>query len=254
MLDSVRCMAVDSGCRGRNNWHAQSWLYLFELRGGQSPARQGLPLAFRRRHLGLIHQGICIEVQQCANKRNEQKPLEKMLCMMHSLHEINKQTKWGYNKAIKAPIFKSRCLWSQKTKPLMRLDDKRWNWDNLCFWFTKTLALLVVRHRRGNGEDSKLRNFLELFLQPFVKKNHTHRKFYPPCDDSLPTKNVRDIDHSSRVSLNCLRSIHMIRSLQTLILLYSVRVAAKHERFHNFSRGDFKNFMGRWRANCSTEG
>lgn len=88
----------------------------------------------------------------------------------------------------------------------------------------------------------------------FCKKNHTHRKFYPPCDDSLPTKNVRDIDHSSRVSLNCLRSIHMIRLLQTLILLYSVRVAAKHERFHNFSRGDFKDFMGRWRANCSTEG
>lgn len=96
---TVHSVAVDSGHRGKKKKKRFDVLSVdciyFELRGGQSAFCQGLPLAIQRRHLGLIHQGICIEVQQCAEKHNELKAPKKMLCMMHSLQEINKQTKFG---------------------------------------------------------------------------------------------------------------------------------------------------------------
>ena len=66
--------------------------YLFDLRGGA-----GLPLASQPPHLGLIHPGICNNVQ--TNVMHKSRP-SKMPCMMHGVHEINKQTKRGYNKAI----------------------------------------------------------------------------------------------------------------------------------------------------------
>lgn len=56
-----------------------------------------------------------------------------MLRVVHSLQEINKQTKWGYNKAIWGPIFKIQMLVVPNAEPQIRLDDKRWNRVNLCF-------------------------------------------------------------------------------------------------------------------------
>lgn len=52
---------------------------------------------------------------------------------MHSLHEINKQAKWEYNKDFLGSYFRIQMLVVSKTKLQMRLDDKRWNRVKLCF-------------------------------------------------------------------------------------------------------------------------
>lgn len=64
----------------------------------------------------------CNNVQTSTGIMKKGRP-KKMLCMMHSLHEINKQTKWGHNKALWDPIFKPQMLVASKNRAF---NETRW--------------------------------------------------------------------------------------------------------------------------------